>query len=271
MVTLFRAAAVQMNSGEDKQANLQRAEALVERAAAAGAQLVALPELFNCLGRPEVMLAQAEPLQGPTLAALSAWAGRLGVTLLGGSFCQRDPASDKAFNTSCLIGPDGQLLAVYRKMHLFDIDLPGRVTFQESRWLARGDCVAVTQTPLGRLGQAICYDLRFSPLFNRLADLGAELIGIPSAFTMATGRDHWLVLLRARAIENQAYVVAPNQCGQHTPHLVTYGRSAIIDPWGVPLAVAPDGEAVIVAEIDRAHQREIRQQLPSLAHRRAIP
>lgn len=160
------------------------------------------------------------------------------------------------------------MLARYRKIHLFDIDLPGRISFQESRWFEPGQAVVTADSPQGRLGMAICYDLRFPELFRRLTEAGAELLLVPSAFTLPTGRDHWDVLLRARAIENQTHVVAPNQFGPHTPHLTTYGRSAIIDPWGTCLAIAPDGEGLIMAAIDRQRQQEIRQHLPALAHRR---
>jgi len=268
MVSRFRAAAVQISPGEDKTQNLRSAFALVEQAAAEGAQLVALPELFTCLGRPAAVLASAEDVPGPTSQALCDLARRLAITLVAGSFSERSPEPTKAFNTSLLIGPDGSVLAKYRKRHLFDLEIPGQVSCRESSWLLPGDKMCATTTACGRIGQAICYDLRFPELFRQLVDLGCDLFCVPSAFTLATGRDHWEVLLRARAIENQAYVIAPNQFGQHAPGLTTYGRSMIIDPWGTVLATAADGEGVIAADVDLGRVAAVRERLPALAHRR---
>ncbi len=262
--------AVQMTSGPDKGRNLDTAVRLVERAAARGAQLVSLPELFNCLASSETIVSQAEPVPGPTSQAMSELAARLRVTLLAGSIAERVEGSDKVFNTSLLFSPEGEQLACYRKIHLFDIDLPGQITFQESSFMQAGDRLVLTKTAIGRLGQATCYDLRFPELFRRLVDAGADVLCVPSAFTLPTGRDHWLPLLRARAIENQTYVIASNQYGRNGPGIVTYGRSAIVDPWGVPLAVAADGETAITAEIDFDHQAEIRARLPALQHRRNL-
>jgi deaminated glutathione amidase len=264
----YLAAVVQMNSGEDAAANVATATRLVEEAARRGAVLVALPELFNCLGRSEAMLRHAEPAPGPTADALAALARRLGITLLAGSICERSEVTGKACNTSLLFGADGALVARYRKRHLFDIDLPGQVRYQESAWLLPGDEIVCPTTPVGRLGLSICYDLRFPEMYRRLADLGADVLLIPAAFTLPTGRDHWEVLLRARAIENQAFVIAPNQHGQHGSSLTTYGRSMIVDPWGTPLAIAPDGVGIALAEIDLDRLAEIRQRLPALRHRR---
>ena len=263
-------AAIQVTAGPDKARNLDTATRLVEQAARQGAEFIALPELFNCLAEPETIVAQAETVPGPTSRAMSDLAARLQVTLLAGSIAERVSESDKACNTSLLFAPDGRQLACYRKIHLFDIDLPGRVTFQESRFMDPGDQIVVTETSIGPLGQATCYDLRFPELFRKLVDAGARVFAIPSAFTMATGRDHWEVLLRARAIENQAFVIAPNQHGQHAPTINTYGRSMIIDPWGTVLATAADGETVITAEIDTDQQSEIRARLPALEHRRNL-
>jgi len=262
--------AVQMTSGADKARNLETAIRLVEEGAARGARLIALPELFNCLGSTETIAEQAEPVPGPTSRAMGELAARLQITLLAGSIAERVDGADKVFNTSLLFSPDGERLACYRKIHLFDIDLRGQVTFQESSFMQAGDRLVVTETAIGRLGQATCYDLRFPELFRRLVDAGAEVLCVPAAFTLPTGRDHWQPLLRARAIENQAYVIAPNQYGHNSPGIVTYGRSAIIDPWGVPLAAASDGETVITAEIDLDHQAEIRERLPALRHRRNL-
>jgi len=264
----YLAAAVQMQSGEDKSANLATATRLVEQAAAGGAQLVALPELFNCLGRYDVVAAEAEAIPGPTSDAMADLSARLHITLVAGSIAERD-ASGLIYNTSLLFDPDGRLLARYRKIHRFDVDLPGRVVAQESKWFAAGSDVAPVATPLGALGVAICYDLRFPELFRRLSSAGVQVMVLPSAFTLHTGRDHWEVLLRARAIENQAYVIAPNQFGRHSPQLTSYGHSAIIDPWGRVLAVGPEtGEAIVSGAIDLEQLAVTRKQFPALAHRR---
>lgn len=269
MSDIFLAAAVQMSSGLDLDANLAAAARLVEQAAERGARLIALPELFNRLGDQAPMLAGAEEVPGPTSRFLADLASRFGITLVGGSICERSPIEGKCYNTCLVFGPDGRELARYRKLHLFDIDLPRAIQYQESRIFLPGDTATAAAAREGRLGVAICYDLRFPELFRRLTDLGAEIVAIPSAFALATGRDHWELLLRARAIENQAFVIAPNQYGQHSPQLATYGRSMIVDPWGTPLAVAADGESVVVAEIDLDRQKEIRRRLPALQHRRA--
>lgn len=264
----MRAAAVQLNSTNDRARNLAAAERLVRAAAAAGAELVALPEKWNLLAGGEELLAGAEPLGGPSLTAARGWARELGIHLLAGSIAERGEAEgDKAFNTSVLIGPDGEDLAAYRKIHLFDVDAGG-VSYRESVHEQPG-AEAVT-APLGELiaGLTVCYDLRFPELFRILALRGARLLTVPSAFTMATGRDHWEVLLRARAIENQVFVLAPNQVGTAPPHFDSYGRSAIVDPWGTVLATAPDEECFVVADLDLSAQERVRESLPALANRR---
>jgi deaminated glutathione amidase len=268
MLSRFRAAAIQLSSTEDKPQNLRSACALIEQAAAAGAQLVALPELFTSIGRSAQVLAAAEAIPGPTSQALCDLTRRLGITLVAGSICERSSEPTKGFNTSLVIGPDGAILAHYRKRHLFDLEIPNQVNCRESSWLLPGDRISAASTPCGRIGQAICYDLRFPELFRQLVDAGCELFCVPSAFTLATGRDHWEVLLRARAIENQAYVIAPNQFGQHAPGFITYGRSMIIDPWGTVLATAADGAGLIMAEVDPSRVAAVRKQLPALSHRR---
>jgi deaminated glutathione amidase len=260
-----RVAAVQLNSTSDKARNLATAERLVRDAAAAGAELVALPEKWNLLADGERLLAGAEPLDGPSLSAAREWARAFGIHLLAGSISER--GEEKASNTSVLIGPDGEDLAVYRKIHMFDVDAGG-VSYRESAHERPG--TEVVSGPLGEfsLGMTVCYDLRFPELFRILALRGDRLIGVPSAFTLATGRDHWEVLLRARAIENQVFVLAPNQVGRAEPHYESFGRSAIVDPWGVALATAPDEECFIVADLDLAAQDRVRESLPSLANRR---
>jgi predicted amidohydrolase len=261
----LRAAAIQLNSNDDKARNLAAAERLVHAAAADGAELVALPEKWNLLAGGEELLAGAEPLDGRTLTAARGWARELGIHLLAGSICEH--GEEKAFNTSVLIGPDGDDLAVYRKIHMFDVDAGG-VAYRESAHEQPGE--EIVTAPVGPLtaGLTVCYDLRFPELFRILAVRGARLIAVPSAFTLATGRDHWEVLLRARAIENQVFLLAPNQVGEAPPHFSSFGHSAIVDPWGVVLAAAPDEECFVAADLDLAEQDRVRESLPSLANRR---
>jgi predicted amidohydrolase len=262
----LRAAAVQLNSTSDKARNLAAAERLVRAAAADGAELVGLPEKWNLLAGGEELLAGAEPLDGPSLSAARGWARELRIHLLAGSIAERG-AGGKASNTSVLIGPDGEDVAVYRKIHMFDVDAGG-VSYRESEHEQPG--AEIVSAELGELtaGLTVCYDLRFPELFRILALRGAHLLLVPSAFTTATGRDHWEVLLRARAIENQAFVLAPNQVGQAPPHFDSFGHSAIVDPWGVVLASAPAEECFIAADLDLAAQDQVRESLPSLANRR---
>jgi predicted amidohydrolase len=262
----LRVAAVQLNSTDEKPRNLAVAERLVRDAAADGAELVALPEKWNLLAGGEALLAGAEPLDGPSLDAAREWAAALGIHLLAGSISER--AGAKAFNTSVLIGPDGGDLAVYRKIHMFDVDVGG-VAYRESEHEEPGSEIVVAQAgQLPDVGLTVCYDLRFPELFRILAVRGARLIAVPSAFTSTTGRDHWQVLLRARAIENQVFVLAPNQSGKAPPHFDSFGQSSIVDPWGTVLATAPDGEGFVVADLDLSAQEELRESLPSLANRR---
>jgi predicted amidohydrolase len=262
----LRVAAVQLNSNGEKSRNLATAERLVREAAADGAEFVALPEKWNLLAGGEELLAGAEPLNGPSLSAARGWARELGIHLLAGSISERGAEGEKASNTSVLIGPDGEDLAVYRKIHMFDVDAGG-VSYRESEH-ERPGAEPVT-APIGELslGMTICYDLRFPELFRILALRGARVVAVPSAFTLATGRDHWEVLLRARAIEDQVFVVAPNQSGEAPPHFSSFGRSMIVDPWGVVLATAPDGEGFVAADLDLAAQDRVRESLPSLANR----
>jgi len=262
----LRAAAVQLNSTGEKARNLESAERLVRAAAAGGAELVALPEKWNLLAEGEELVAGAEPLDGPSLGAARAWARELGIGLLAGSIAEAGPAG-KSFNTSVLIGADGEDLATYRKIHMFDVEAGG-VTYRESAHEEPGE--EIVGAPLGDvvLGLSVCYDLRFPELYRILAVRGARILAIPSAFTRATGRDHWEPLLRARAIENQAFVLAPNQVGEAPPHFSSNGRSLIADPWGVVLATAPDEECFVAADLDLAAQERVREALPSLANRR---
>jgi len=262
----LRVAAVQLNSNGEKERNLAAAERLVRAAAADGAELVALPEKWNLLAGGEELAAGAEPLDGPSLTAARGWARDLGVHLIAGSISERGAEGEKASNTSVLIGPDGADLAVYRKIHMFDVDAGG-VSYRESEHERAGhEPVAAAAGDL-TVGMTVCYDLRFPELFRILALRGARLIAVPSAFTLATGRDHWEVLLRARAIEDQVFVLAPNQVGEAPPHYSSFGRSMIVDPWGVVLVTAPDGECFVAADLDFEAQDRVRESLPSLANR----
>ena len=234
-------------------------------AAADGATFVALPEKWNLLAGGERLLAEAEPLDGPSLTAARGWARDLGIHLLAGSIAAAGP--ERAHNTSVLIGPDGSDLAVYRKIHMFDV-LVGGVTYRESEFEDPGEEIVTASLGEVDLGLTVCYDLRFPELYRILALRGARLISVPSAFTATTGRDHWEVLLRARAIENQVFLIAPNQIGAAPPHYDSYGHSAIVDPWGKVLAIAPDEECFIAADLDLAAQDDVRDSLPSLANRR---
>ena len=263
----MRAAAVQLNSQEDKDRNLEVAERLVRAAAADRAQLVCLPEKWTVLGSSEALLAGAEPLDGPSLSAARGWARELGIHLLAGSIAERVGGEEMLRNTSVLIGPDGEDLAVYRKIHMFDVEVEG-VNYRESEHEQAGEEVVLGSLGDAELGLSICYDLRFPELYRILAVLGATVVTIPSAFTAPTGRAHWEVLLRARAIENQLFVVAAGQVGTAPPHYESWGHSAIIDPWGRVLAEAQDGEGFAAAELDFEEQRRIREKLPSLANRR---
>lgn len=266
----YRVAVVQLNSGEDKSANLEKAGVQLARAAATGAALIVLPEMFNGFGRWETMTAAAEPIPGATHDWLAEQARRHRVWLVGGSICEREPGESRCHNTSLLFDPEGRLAGKYRKIHLFDADVPGQPTARESHWMAGGREPTTTDTPLGQLSQAICYDLRFSALFEHYAMAGSELIVVPAAFTATTGRAHWEVLLRARAIECQAYVIAANQVGPHPGTFSTYGHSLIIDPWGTVLADAGESVGIAYADIDIEQLRAIRRRIPTQAHRRPI-
>jgi predicted amidohydrolase len=263
-----RAAAVQLNSTEHKQRNLEAADRLTREAAASGAELVVLPEKWSVLGTPDQLAAGAEPLDGPAMTWARETARELGVDLVAGSIVERVAGREKRANTSAHIGPDGEIRAVYRKIHMFDVEVAGTV-YRESDGEEPGDEVVLGETASGaRLGLTVCYDLRFPELYRALALRGARVLVVPSAFTLTTTRDHWEVLVRARAIENACFVVAANQVGAHPPGHESGGRSLIVDPWGVVLAQAPDRPGVIVADLDFDAQDEVRRSLPSLEHLR---
>ncbi|MCA9537234.1 MAG: carbon-nitrogen hydrolase family protein [Myxococcales bacterium] len=273
---MFLAACVQLCCTTDQERNLDTAERLIRRAAQMGAKLVATPENTPFLGPQFHKVSLAEPLDGPIGRRFAALADELGIYLLLGSMAEQRVLPDGAIdeqrchNTSAFYGPDGKLRAVYRKMHLFDVDVPGGLTIRESDTVAAGEHVVVVDTDLGTMGLTICYDLRFPELYRALVDRGVDLIFIPSAFTLTTGKDHWHALLRARAIETQCFVLAPAQWGVHDEHgkRQSYGHSAIIDPWGVVLADRGHGEGLCLAEIDLERAAAVRRAIPVRDHRR---
>lgn len=266
MTGSLRAAVVQLSAGSDKSSNLAVALKLVGRAADAGAAFVALPENFLFRGTDREFKTIPEPLGGPSLSALAALAGRRRIHLLAGSIAETVPGSRKTYNTSCLIGPTGRIVAAYRKMHLFDVDLPGKRIRESDR------CLRGKKPVLGRVGRqgvpcglSICYDLRFPELYREYALRGARILTVPSNFTRQTGQDHWEPLLRARAIENQCFVLAPAQSGMGAQGVLSHGHSLILDPWGRTLAQAGGtGQAVLCADLDLAGLARIRRRLPSL-------
>ena len=263
----MRTAAIQLNSDPEKDRNLAIAGPLVRDAASDGAELIVLPEKFNVLGSPEDLHAGAEPVPGPTTEWAGALCRELGVWLVAGSIVERVAGDDKLRNTSVLVGPDGAIRGLYRKVHLFDVEVGGTV-YRESDAEAPGDEIVVADVDGVELGMAVCYDLRFPELFRIMAVRGARVVSLPAAFTVPTGRAHWEVLVRARAIENQIFVIAAGQIGRHPPDHESYGHSMIVDPWGVVLAQAPDEVCFVAADLDFDAQREVREKLPSLAHRR---
>ncbi len=264
----YVAAAVQMSSGPDRGANLGRAAALVRQAAARSARLVVLPEVFAWRGPRGEESAAIETIPGPTTETMAALARECSIHLCAGSILEAGGGGGRAFNTSCVFDPTGSLVARYRKVHLFDVDLPGRVVVHESDSRAPGTEVVTVPTPIGTLGLSICYDLRFPELYRKLAGGGAQILLVPSAFTFPTGSAHWEVLCRARAIENQCWLVAADQTGQSPHGFADWGDSMIVDPWGRVVARAPDGETVVTAEIDLQALARIRRELPALAHTR---
>ena len=263
----MRAAAVQLNSTDDKERNMATADRLMRDAAADGADLIVLPEKFNVLGEHDDYVRGAEPLDGPTITWARDTARELGVDLVAGSIVEKREGREKLGNTSVHVGPDGELKRVYRKIHMFDV-VVGGIEYRESASEDPGDEIVISESADGvPLGLTVCYDLRFPELFRILAIRGARVITLPAAFTKVTGQAHWEILIRARAIENQAFVVAADQIGTHPPDKESFGGSIIVDPWGEVLARAPDEECFIAANLDFARQDEVRDKLPSLANR----
>ncbi|HEY1774931.1 MAG TPA: carbon-nitrogen hydrolase family protein [Solirubrobacteraceae bacterium] len=267
MSETLRVAAVQLNASADRGANIATADRLTREAVARGARLVLLPEKWPLYGSGEQLRAGAEPADGPAMSWARGAARELGIDLVAGSFTELLPDGSRN-NTSLHIGPDGKVRATYRKIHMFDVTVEG-LEYRESEHEEAGEEIVLTRTNAGlELGMTICYDLRFPELYRILALRGARVLLVPAAFTLPTTRDHWETLLRARAIENQAFVIAANQIGESEPGRFSGGRSMIIDPWGVVLAQATDTQGVIVADLDFERLESIRSSLPSLANRR---
>ena len=268
----MRVAVCQMNPGEDLEKNLRAAEELLAEAAEARADLAGLPELFTYMGPATRHAEVAEPIPGPTSELLAEAARRHRMWVLGGSIYERE--GDRVYNTSLLFGRTGELAARYRKIHLFDVDLPGQPPIRESATFSPGDQVVTAELEGVRVGLSICYDVRFPELYRMLVAQGAEVLLVPAAFTEETGRDHWDVLVRARAIEDQCFVVAPAQWGPWGPpgdNRRCHGDSLIVDPWGRVLARLEEGVGVAWADLDLEELRRVRERLPALRHRRLAP
>ncbi|HEX7464060.1 MAG TPA: carbon-nitrogen hydrolase family protein [Actinomycetota bacterium] len=269
----MRVALCQMNSRDDVEANLRRAGELLEEAAGGGADLAGLPEVWTYVGSAARHREVAEPVPGRTSDWLSETALRHRMWILGGSILEAGD-DGKVFNTSLLVDREGELVARYRKIHLFDVELPGQPPIRESFSYTPGDEIVTAETEFGRVGLSICYDVRFPELYRALVVRGAEIVFVPSAFTFETGKDHWDVLLRARAIEGQTFVLAPAQWGtwgRSGSGRRCYGNSLAVDPWGRVVARAPDGVGVTFAELDLGEVSRVRERLPALRHRRLNP
>lgn len=265
----YLAAAVQMTSVPDLDKNLAQAEELIDLSVRRGAELVTLPENFAFLGDEQAKIAQAQAISEASEAFLKTMAQRYQVTLLGGGYPVPSPEEGKVFNTALLVSPDGQELLRYEKVHLFDVNLPDGNTYRESSIVVSGQHLpnVYPSKELGMLGISVCYDVRFPELYRHLSQVGAEVLVIPAAFTAFTGKDHWQVLLQARAIENTCYVIAPAQTGFHNARRQSHGHAMIIDPWGVVLADAGTEQGVAIAEISPSRLAQVRRQMPSLTHR----
>lgn len=261
-------AAIQLNAGSDKSQNIENATKLITKAARKGAQLIALPEVFNWRGSSKEIKRHCESIPGPTSMKMAELAASLKIFLLCGSIIESNPQSPKPFNTSFLLNPRGDIVAYYRKIHLFKVTISGKVSIDEKSMYSAGNRIKTVTTPFGTAGFTICYDLRFPELYRTLADKVAKIIFVPSAFTFETGKAHWEVLLRARAIENQVYIIAPNQYGKDPLGNNNYGHSMIVDPWGTIIAQCSNSEKIIYGELDLAYLQKVRKELPSIQHRR---
>jgi predicted amidohydrolase len=262
----IRTAVIQLNSGSNKFRNIENATELIVLAASEQARLICLPEAFNWRGRKKDISYNAEPIPGLTSKKMSDLARSLKVYLLCGTILETNSESTKPFNTSFLLNPDGEIAGCYRKIHLFKLRLVNHTSIDENKTYSPGDTAVITSTTFAEVGFSICYDLRFPELYRSLVRQGAEVIFVPSAFTLETGTAHWEILLRARAIENQVYIVAPNQCGTDPLGTAHYGHSMIIDPWGHIIAQGSDRNEIIYADLDPACLKQVRERLPSLEH-----
>jgi predicted amidohydrolase len=272
MSETLRVAAVQMSSQDDLAKNLACASDFVARAADGGAKLVLLPENFAYLGPEEGKRSAAEPVGdaplGPILQAIAEAARRAKVHVIAGGMPERAPDPARPYNACVVVAPDGKIVGKYRKVHLFDVEVGDGQHYRESASTTPGDAPASVTIAGFSVGLSVCYDLRFPELYRKLTDAGADILVVPAAFTLATGKDHWHVLLRARAIESQTYVVAAAQWGTHPRGRRTYGKSLIADPWGDVVAQCPEGEGIAIADVDRAYLTQVRANLPALRHRR---
>jgi len=266
--TGLNVAIIQMNSRDDKRANIATALDLIDRAAATGARLVALPEVWPYLGPDDVVRDQAETIPGPITEVLAQRARRHGIYIHGGSIYESRPGDPGMYNTTFVLDPMGEIIARYSKIHMYDVVLDGVAEYQESATVTPGDEIAITEIDGIQVGLTICYDLRFPELFRILALKGAQAITLPAAFTLMTGKDHWEPLIRARAIENELYMIAPAQWGTHPPGKWCYGRSMIVDPWGTVVTTASDGVGIANAIVEPSRVEAVRRQIPSLTNRR---
>lgn len=269
---MFLAACIQLRTTEDIEENWTKVEQLVRRASSYGAKLVATPENTLFLGPQFHKIELAQSLNGDWRKRFSALAEETGVHLLVGSIAEliAEEGVKRCYNTSLFFSPSGELLAHYRKIHLFDVSIPNGISIRESDSIRAGSDIVVVPTALGRIGLSICYDLRFPELYRKMTEKGAEILMVPSAFTLMTGKDHWHALLRARAIDNQCYVIAPGQWGTHDAEgkRKSYGHSLIVDPWGAVISDCGDGEGIVFAEIDLDYMKQVRQSIPVSKHRK---
>jgi nitrilase len=268
----MRVSALQMNSQTNVQANLQQADGLLARAAAEGTRLAVLPENFSCLGAQDAdrLAATEAPDDGLAQAFLIEQAKRHSMWIVGGTVPIRNNDGKRIYSRSLLVGPDGTIHARYDKLHLFDVDVPDNAaeTYRESDTTAPGSGPVVADTDFGRIGMTVCYDLRFPALFHRLSVLGMDVLVVPAAFTVPTGRAHWHALLQTRAFESLVYVIAAGQWGEHANGRLTWGHSGVFSPWGECLGMLEEGVGIVTADVDFARQKELRQKFPVLAHRR---
>lgn len=264
----MRAAVVQLHVVPNVEENLATASELVRKAAEAGAELIVLPEMVEFHGDKEQVPSIKTDIPGPVSNHFAELARELGIWLQAGSIHENIPDQDRTYNTAVLFNPQGEEVARYRKLHLYDVQIPGRVDAMESETIAPGSDVVTADINGHKAGLTICYDIRFPELYRALANEGAEIVFLPAAFMLYTGKDHWETLIRARAIENQCFMLASGQQGIDDEGRATYGRSMIVDPWGTVLATAPDGNGYAIADLDFDYLQRIRRELPSLANRR---